>query len=368
MFLKRFLCAATACAVILCSAVSCGKDGDKQEESKPSAKVTVDGTKFLADGKELWINGVNTPWQNWNDFTGNFNEEFWDQTFKQLSEDNVNCTRIWVNCNGEGVVRLKSTGEVKNINEKHWTDLDKLFSIAEKYEVYVMPTLLSFDHCKSEKWQTLVSSKTAVDSYAEQYVAEFAKRYGDNEYLFGIDIMNEPDWVHENEECGQMEWDGLTYLFAKCAQTIHENSSALVTVGMAMIKYNSENYEGNIISDENLKASTGSDSSFVDFYSTHYYEWQMPYYGEPFEVSPTEFGLDGTKPSIVGENSNDDADEIGMTLTEKYKSMHDKGWNGLMVWMEYREDEEKSWYCYDLTAEATNAMAEYVPDEIHPLK
>jgi hypothetical protein len=56
-----------------------------------------------------------------------------------------------------------------------------------------------------------------------------------------------------------------------------------------------------------------------------------------------------------------------MTLTEKYKSMHDNGWNGLMVWMEYREDEEQVWYCYDLTKEATNAMAEYVPNEIHPL-
>jgi hypothetical protein len=364
--MKRILSMALAVVMITSVFTSCSKKSDETAAQEPSAKVTIDGTKFMVDGKELWINGVNTPWQYWNDFCGNFNEEFWDKTFKQLSEDNVNCTRIWVNCNGQGVVRLKSTGEVKNINEAHWTDLDKLFAIAEKYKVYVLPTLLSFDHCKDEQWQTLVSSKDAVDSYAEQYVAEFAKRYGDNEYLFGIDIMNEPDWVYENEECGQIEWDKLSYLFGKCAATIHENSSALVTVGMGIIKYNSDQYEGNKISDEYLKELTGNDKAYVDFYSTHYYQWQASYYGSPYKSSPQEFGLDDTKPCVMGENSNDDADQINMTLTEKYKSMHDNGWNGLMVWMEYQEDDE-SWYCYDLTQEATNAMAEYVPDEIHPL-
>ncbi len=359
--MKRYLSVIMAVVMVICIFTSCSAP------DAPSAKVTIEGTKFMVDGKELWINGANTPWQYWNDFTGNFNEEFWDNTFKMLSEDNINCTRIWVNCNGEGVVRLKTTGEVKEIKESHWTDLDKLFAIAEKYKVYVMPTLLSFDHCKSEKWQKLVSSKEYVDSYAEKYVAEFAKRYGDNEYLFGIDIMNEPDWVYENAECGNIGWDKLSYLFGKCAQTIHENSNALVTVGMGIIKYNSDKYDGNKISDEYLQELTGSDKAYVDFYSTHYYQWQEPYYGTPYKISPQEFGLDDTKPCLVGENSNDDADEIGMSLTEKYKSMHDSGWNGLMVWMEYREDEEQIWYCYDLTREATNAMNEYIPDEIHPI-
>lgn len=29
--------------------------------AKKNAHVTIDGTKFMVDGKELWINGVNTP-------------------------------------------------------------------------------------------------------------------------------------------------------------------------------------------------------------------------------------------------------------------------------------------------------------------
>lgn len=365
--MKKILGVVLAVIFIIGSVTGCASD--KTEEPKgPSAKVSVDGTKFMVDGKELWINGVNTPWQYWNDFCGNFNEEFWDSTFKQLSEDNINCTRIWVNCGGQNVVRLKSTGEIKSIKEEHWSDLDKLFAIAEKYKVYVMPTILSFDHCKDQYWQKTFSGKDTIDSYAESYVAEFAKRYGNNEYLFAIDIMNEPDWVHENEECGQLDWDSLSYLFGKCAAVIHENSDALVTVGIGVIKYNSDKFEGNMISDERLKELTGNDKAYVDFYSTHYYQWQEPYFGSPYECSPEAFGLEWNKPCLIGECSNDDAELINMSLSDKYRSTHDNGWNGVMVWMEYRENEEQQWYRYDLTKEATNSMAEYIPEKIHPIE
>lgn len=35
-----------------------------------TAKVSIDGIKFMVGGKELWFNGVNTPWDHWNDFGG----------------------------------------------------------------------------------------------------------------------------------------------------------------------------------------------------------------------------------------------------------------------------------------------------------
>lgn len=348
-----------------------GETSSQAEETvNTAAKVTIDGTKFMVNGNELWINGCNTPWEFWNDFCGNFDEEFWDETFAQLKEDNINCTRIWVNCNGTGVVRLKTTGEVKNINENHWTDLDKLFALAEKYEIYIMPTLLSFDHFKDEQWQTFLQSEEAVDSYAEQYVKVFAQRYGDNPYLFGIDLMNEPDWVYENEECGQIDWENISYLFGKCADVIHENSTALVTVGIGIIKYNSDNYEGNKISDEYLQELTGLDGAYVDFYSVHYYDWMATYYGYPFGLTPVEFGLDGTKPVVIGETSNDSSSG-GTTLSEKYQQLYDDGWNGIMVWMEYHDDGtsgcDSVWYRYDLTQEATNYMAEQIPEKIYPL-
>lgn len=358
------------------NAVTSGEQTSSGETSQvaeiPNAKVSISDGKFNVDGKELWINGANTPWQNWNDFSGNMDEEFWDKTFEELVSDGINCTRIWINCNGENVVRLKSTGAIKGINEQHWDDLDKLFALAEKHRIYIMPTLLSFDHFKNtnssaEKWRKLATSKENCDDYAEQYVKEFCKRYGENEYLFGIDLMNEPDWVHENSECGQLKWSDLCYLFGKCASVIHETCSTPVTVGLGIVKYNSDKYEGDKISDENLKKVTGDDKAYVDFYSTHYYMWEKQYFGFPFDKTPEQFGLTTDKPCLIGETSNDDEKEAGITLTEKYKSTYENGWNGLMVWMEPRTDEEYTWYRYDLTKTATNAMLKLIPEKIDPL-
>lgn len=377
--LKKLAMGMIIAAVVLSIAGCSGKtagagDADSgtisDQQSEVNAKVRIDGSRFTVDGKEFWINGANTPWHRWNDFTGNMDGEFWDKTFETLAEDGINCTRIWINCAGEGVVRLAPSGKIISINEEHWTDLDKLFELAEKHKVYIMPTLLSFDHCKGEdgsakKWRALIQSKENCDLYAENYVKEFCRRYGENEYLFGIDIMNEPDWVYENEECGKLPWDNLSYLFGKCAEAIHETCSTPVTVGYGMIKYNSDKYEGDKLSDEYLKKLTGSDKAHIDFYSTHYYMWEKPYFGFPFSVTPKEFGLATDKPCIIGETENDDEKKSKMTLTEKYQSTYDNGWNGIMVWMQTEEDE--SWYRYDLTKTAVNAMAKQIPEKIDPL-
>lgn len=373
------LCGLTGCGVADMSDVfseisdssdnSSASENTEPEKSNTLARVTIDGTKFMADGKELWINGTNTPWQHWNDFVEGMDETFWDTEFAKLVADGVNCTRVWVNCNGETIVRLTDDGKVRNVNETHWEALDKLFDLADKNGIYLIPTLLSFDHFKEpvkcgKRWQGLVSSKEYSDVFAEKYVKTFCERYRDRTCILGIDVMNEPDWVVENEECGKIPWDNVSYLLGKCAAVIHENSDFPVTVGVAMIKYNSDKFEGNKVSDEYLKELTGDDKAYLDFYSTHYYNYMKQYFGYPCDKSPSEFGLAEAKPCIIGETHNDDADEIGMTLTEKYKSVYDNGWNGIMVWMD--PNEEQVWYEYGLTREATSAMAELIPDKVFP--
>lgn len=379
--LKKLSAAAIAMGILLSAgcannAESTVDTSDETVEVVPevtaSAKVSIEGNKFMVDGKELWINGCNTPWHNWNDFNGSMDYEFWDKTFAQLAEDGINATRIWLNCNGEMTVQFKSDGTVHGIREEHWDDLDKLFEIASRHHVYIMATLTSFDHFKSsggagEHWRTMITSKEGCDDFAERYVKEFCERYGENEYLFAIDIMNEPDWVYENEECGNIPWDNLSYFFGKCASVVHETCSTPVTVGMGIIKYNSAKYEGDKLADDYLRELTGLSNATIDFYSTHYYMWEKPWFGFPFDVTPAEYGIDTDKPCLIGETSNDDEKESGMTLTEKYTSTYEKGWNGLMVWMEPRPEEEQMWYCYDLTAAATNAMYELIPEKIDPL-
>ena len=342
-------------------------DSTQAAPETPDAHVYTEGTKFMVDGKEIFFSGGNTPWFKWNDFDGNMDESVWDKTFSDLADDHINCTRIWVNCEGDSIVNVDYDGEIDHINEGHWSDLDKLFAIAEKYKVYVMPTLLSFDHFKHKDWRALLNSKEFCDQYAEMYVEEFCRRYGDCDYIMGIDIMNEPDWVNENEECGQISWDTISYLLGKCADVIHKNTNKLVTVGTAMIKYNSDSMQGNKVADAYLKELTGLDGAYLDFYSVHYYSWMRPMWGFPCGMSPAEYGLPTDKPCMIGETSNDDEADCGMSMPEKYKSMYDNGWNGILVWMEPQKDQDPMWYRYDLTSEASNALYDYIPDKIDPL-
>lgn len=376
---KRFLSMLLSASLVL-SMTACGADnaestdsvqeeaaGESEADIYEKKHVTVDGTAFKIDGKELWINGVNTPWQNWNDFGGNFDESFWDNHFAELHEAGVNASRIWVNCNGMSIVRLKSDGTVQAVDEDHWTDLDKLFELAEKHDIYIMATLLSFDHFKdgntgSDRFRLMVSDDTATQSYIDSYVIPFVQRYGSSPSLWSIDLMNEPDWVYENAECGKVGWDKLGSFFAKCSAAIHENSDELVTVGLGMVKYNSDKYEGNYVSDEYLK-SLGGENAYLDFYSTHYYFWQNSYMGYPFEQSPESFGLDGTKPCVIGEAAV--LSESGRTPEQDYENAYNNGWNGVMAWTSNGVDNCGS---LDDLMPAVTKMRDMIRDKIFPLE
>ena len=93
-------------AMLALSVTACGKDAPEAEQTVSettavteapeavSARITVDGTKFMVNGKEWWSNGVNTPWHKWNDFSGQMDEEHWDKTFALLAENNINILDI----------------------------------------------------------------------------------------------------------------------------------------------------------------------------------------------------------------------------------------------------------------------------------
>lgn len=102
--LKRIL-SAVLTAAIVCTSAGCSQNRNTSAEQSDAveggeqsggaedgedidttyARVSVEGTKFMVDGKELWINGTNTPWEKWNDFTVAMDEEFWVKNSSSLS-------------------------------------------------------------------------------------------------------------------------------------------------------------------------------------------------------------------------------------------------------------------------------------------
>ncbi|MBR1862873.1 MAG: cellulase (glycosyl hydrolase family 5) [Ruminococcus sp.] len=341
-----------------------------------TAKVTVEGDKFMAGGKEIWFNGVNTPWDKWNDFGGGFNFEFWQDHFAKLHDAGVNASRIWICCNGDVGMEISPDGTFTGATTAHWEDLDDLFFLAESYNIYIMATVQSFDHYKDtnqnyKAWRELIQSDEKTDQYIDNYIIPLVKRYDACDYLWSIDLCNEPDWIIEEDSCGKLKWDGPQKYYAKACSAIHANSDVLVTVGMGMIKYNSDSQVKNVISDEALQGldidweKYDKDKAYVDFWSTHWYAWMIPNWGVIYEHTPGGFGLTDDRPSVIGEMPAADPKYGDEGLTGAYEEAYQNGFRGVFAWKSSGSDDGCGlWKDIEPTI---RAMLEAHEDEIFPL-
>jgi uncharacterized protein (TIGR02145 family) len=312
-----------------------------------SQRIAVDGNSFSVYGKEIFINGVNTPWDHWNDFGGNYDHNFWDTEFQEIRQAGGNASRIWITCNGDVGIDISTTGLVSGATLAHWEDLDDMFALAAEHQVYIMATLTSFDHTKNtylkfQRWRNMLADTANVSSYVNNYVIPFINRYKDNPYLWCIDVCNEIEWMHETSECGSIAWEKLQYFVARVAAAVHENSNVLVTLGSAAVKWNSNSpgCEGNFWSDQNLQARYNSPEAFLDFYSPHFYGWVVRWFGNfALDKTPDNYSIND-RPCMVGENpaggvykqNASGVDELIVPISEAYIKTYQKGWKGLMVW------------------------------------
>ncbi len=337
-------------------------------DSDGSARVWVQDGSFVvgSDAAPIWFSGCNTPWDNWNDFGKDFDYSFWDTHFAQLKESGINASRVWLVCSGDYGIEIDENGMVSGATDEHWASVDCLMELAAKHEIYIMATLMSFDCCKTgnakhKYWRAMMQSEEAIDTYVENYVIPFCQRYDSNDYLWSIDICNEPDWIIEEERCGQLEWRGLVTLFSSVSAAIHQNSDILVTVGMGMIKYNSDNHRGDYIGDQMMK-QFGGDDAVMDFYSVHFYEWQISQWGNAFAQTPAEFGLSSSHPAVLGE-----CPAVGLStadFTECAKQAYENGWQGVLPWTSNGVDGNGG---FEEVSAYGKAMEELIPDLIHPL-
>ncbi len=312
-----------------------------------SQRITIVGNTFRVYGKEIFINGVNTPWDNWNDFGGNYDHNFWNTEFQEIRQARGNASRIWITCNGDVGIDISTAGLVSGATLAHWEDLDDMFALAEEHQVYIMATLTSFDHTKNtytkyQRWRNMLADTANVSSYVNNYVVPFINRYKDNPYLWCIDVCNEIEWMHENSECGSISWDRLQYFVARVAAAVHKNSTVPVTLGSAAVKWNSDSpgCEGNFWSDQNLRAQYNSTDAFLDFYSPHFYGWVVRWFGNfALDKTPDDYGMND-RPCMVGENpargvykqNTSGVDELIVPISEAYIKTYQQGWKGLMVW------------------------------------
>jgi hypothetical protein len=307
-------------------------------------RITVSGTQFRVGTKRIWLNGANTPWDNWNDFGGNFDAAFWDSHFQQLKDNGINSTRVWITCSSENqAILINDAGFVSGVSSLFWTHVDQLMNIARTKKVYVMMALISFDHTKNtnqnyQRYRNMMTSQSNVNSFADNFVKPLVQRYNSNPYLFSIDVCNEIIWMHEDSNNGQFAWPIIQYYIARVAAAIHQNSNILVTVG-DYAKYTSTNFEGNKYSNAALQAQYNSPAAYLDFYKIHYYSWVGRWFGVHPQQTPAQLTLTD-KPIVIGEISangvytqnTSNQDVFVMSTTQGYETAFQNGWQGVMAW------------------------------------
>jgi hypothetical protein len=301
--------------------------------------ISIKGNEFYVDSKRIWLNGVNTPWNVWNDFGGKFDYNWWNEHFQTLKNNGINCSRVWISCDGNGAIKTDSTGVI-GLSETFFKDCDSLFAIAKRYAIYIDATMMSFDHCKDNhanhlNWRNIITNQDASQTFIDNYLNPFVNRYKSNPYLFAIDLCNEPEWIFNNKEDGQLPVVDLQRFFAMCAVAIHNHSRLPVTIGSGCIKWNSDNpgYEGNLWKDSALQAAFNDPKAYLDFYCIHYYGWVHKYYKSPFELSPKDYGIND-KPVVIEESPAKDEGlkDIPVTLTQSYEMALKLGYQGNMPW------------------------------------
>jgi len=305
--------------------------------------VTVSGNKFLVDGKEIIMNGANTPWNKWNDFGGSYSSSWWDSEFQKIKAVGGNSTRIWITCSGTVGINISADGTVTGASAAFWSNVDDMFRLALKNKIYIKATLISFDHFKNsnskfQSWRNMVMNDDKVSTFTENYVIPFVNRYKENPYLWAIDICNEIEWVNQEADKGQIPWNRLQYFVARVASAVHENSKVLVTLGSAAVKWNSDKFEGNFWSDAKLKDQYNKENARLDFYSPHFYGWTVKWFGNfALNKTPADYGIDD-RPCVIGENPakgvfNDAASPtLEVPASEMFINSYKMGWKGLMPW------------------------------------
>jgi len=285
-------------------------------------RITVDSIYFKVDSNRIWLNGTNTPWDNWNDFGGNFDYNWWKSEFEKLKDYHINCTRVWITCSGDSrSLEINSAGFISGVSDAFWEDVDSLMSIAQQNEIYLMIALISFDHSKpgnpnAQKWLNMYKDSSNRQSFVDNYAIPFVERYKDNPYFFAIDVGNELEWAWEIHGAAS---NNVIDLVDRVTDAVHENSEILVCQGWGTgPKYNSTLYEGNYLAEVD-----------VDFYNLHYYDWQNQWFSNPFVKTPSYYQIN-TKPCIIGEAPAKGVS--GFSAQRCYQKCFENGWQGLMVW------------------------------------
>ena len=313
-----------------------GTGGEAPGECPPSAD------RVCIKGKNYYLNGINVAWGQWEQDLTNYDASQFETMFATLEASGGNAVRWWWFPTASQQLTY-SGNQVQPLSQGIFDNLDPAFDAAASHGVMIMPVLLSFD-IEGQGNEFLVTNETATDAFVTNVVTPLVERYDNHPGLGLWEIMNEGDWLLQDEN-GPVSTADYQRFHGKVAAGIHAaDFDALVTTGSASFKYLEGN--ANILSDSALRAAAGGDPlAYLDVYQTHYYGWMHGdgWSYEPWIQASSEWQPDG-KPVLIGEFPC--RGEAGRwTALEMHTESVNQGYAGTFCWAYFdnRADDEGTW-------------------------
>ncbi len=283
---------------------------------------------FPYNGVNYFLNGINIPWHNYNNDFGsnyligsNYNAAFFDSVFTECQNNGVNCVRVWLHTDGGTSPEFDSLGYVTGLDTNFFTHLDNFLLLAKNHNIMVIPVIWSFEMMNNDyAWgiyggmhADLIQDTLKTRSYINNVLIPMVTRYANQCNLVAWEIINEPEWATDvsGNDPGITQHVTMTEMqrfVGMLAETIHQHSSKMCTVGSASVKYNSDISSfptlcvGNYWKDAAIQLTYNKPLAHLDFYEIHYYDWMNTVYNnfDPYDYSMPYWGLD--KLTIIGES------------------------------------------------------------------
>ena len=265
--------------------------------------------------EKRFLYGVNYAWKTWAaDFGGinawgqkgvSGNQSAIQSDLQDMQSHGVDVIRWWMLQALEGdAVQFDSTGTPTGAGGTLVADIQAALDLAAQVGVHYNFTVFSFDNFKPDSTQngaTLHSLNAIVTDNAKRAalmnvvktVAQTVESSPNKDRVVSWDVINEPEWaISGSDPYGDQAftptsgYQAVTFaqmetFVSDAVSTLHANSSALVTVGSAAIKW----------------AQAWSHVG-IDYYTFHMYDWVNQYF--PYDHSLSSYGVTG-KPVVMGE-------------------------------------------------------------------
>ena len=340
---------------------------------------------------QWYLSGVNVPWQDggygadfgtveeWNQHTYSAIET--EAMFAELSAAGMNSVRWWLFTDGRGAPEFDalSGGQVTGLDANFLPSMASAIQLAQQYNIYLVFVLWDFAmvfadsdiHGTGENsgfHGNLITNSADRQTFIDNALLPVLQ-YPVGNYTIGThpnvlawEIINEPEWIItdlgavDGRAVQPVSLAQMHQFVAELSAVIHQNSSQMVTVGSASLKWNSDTAlgaEGNIWDDADLALYAANGT--LDFYQIHYYGWmngdEVFWSYSPVFNSFAATGLD--KPTVIGEFPANAVD-IGETLSNLLTAFYDNGYAGAWTWSYEGVDGNGGWADSEVAIAAFN--------------